>query len=181
MVPLSPHPIDRALNKLDGGFSTAVYTWSRAHPACSRPLALVYYGLPLALALLLPHYARPAAVLRRLALAAVLALPLYLLCPAVGPAHLGEPWAPRNCMPSLHQSWTLLLLLLARGKARWAALTWAALTAVATLSTGEHYTPDLAAAVPFAFAVDLLATRMEKLLSARVPRWPAPEAGALSP
>ncbi|MGA9529710.1 MAG: phosphatase PAP2 family protein [Terriglobales bacterium] len=62
---------------------------------------------------------------------------------------------PRNAMPSLHMTWALLVLWISRDMRRgtWHAAIFAILTAVATLSTGEHYLVDLVVAFPFALAI----------------------------
>lgn len=65
------------------------------------------------------------------------------------------PSAPRNCMPSLHLSWALMVLLNARGLnriARAGAAAFLVVTVVATLGLGEHYLVDLVVAVPFTMA-----------------------------
>lgn len=61
---------------------------------------------------------------------------------------------PRNAMPSLHMAWALVLLWISRDlrRGRWLAAVFAFLTAVATLSTGEHYLVDVIVAFPFALA-----------------------------
>lgn len=114
---------------------------------------------------------------------------LYHLFPAAGPAFAfpGFPALPpasavspaaapldvayvRNCMPSLHTAWALLIALNARGLARpfrcFAVLYFVA-TVLATLISGQHYLIDLVVAVPFALAMQSLA---ESLLARR---WPA--------
>jgi hypothetical protein len=111
-------------------------------------------------------------------LAGTLILPLYLVCPAAGPKYLlrdAFPWhvpdaaqppgaaamppmnpSPdgMNAIPSGHFAWALLIFWFARhygGKlALWTAGVYAALTAFATLGTGEHYVIDLVLSVPFA-------------------------------
>jgi len=98
---------------------------------------------------------------------------LYVLCPATGPSHAfgtGFPGAlpnpssvslqlaffapdsPRNAMPSLHVTWAVLLARSTAGarlSIRIAAYTFAALTALATIGSGEHYIFDLIAVAPF--------------------------------
>ncbi len=105
-----------------------------------------------------------------------LAVPLYLLFPVCGPAfafptfpHLAavpHPHpvtlsAPPNGVPSVHMSSALLVLWLLR---RWrvglvCGAAFVALTAFATLGSGQHYLFDLLCAVPFACGVYLLAAR----------------------
>jgi hypothetical protein len=112
--------------------------------------------------------------------AAILGWLLYNLVPAAGPRFfLGpdfikpslaygqlksvaiEPYVMpdtvfRNAMPSLHMTWALLLAWSARRLAlgiRIFAISFAVLTAIATLGTGEHYLVDLVVAFPFALFV----------------------------
>jgi hypothetical protein len=74
------------------------------------------------------------------------------------------PWAPgaaRNCMPSLHLAWALILwrtTVGARAAVRWAAIAFVLVTALATLGSGEHYLVDLIVAAPFAVALLALVT-----------------------
>jgi hypothetical protein len=104
---------------------------------------------------------------------------LYLLFPVVGPlAAFAEvfphsppaasdvlshplPWFPdmRNCMPSLHTSWVLLVWWHARPLARWVRIfagIYLVCTLLATLGLGMHYAFDLVVAVPFVTAVQAL-------------------------
>jgi hypothetical protein len=115
-------------------------------------------------------------------LVAVIGVQCYKLFPVCGPAYLpfgnecfyyhgscsisqffnGVPYMisindqwPRNGMPSLHMSWALLSWWACRERPtlRWVMLTFALLTAIATLAYGEHYLIDLAAAFPFSLAI----------------------------
>jgi hypothetical protein len=102
------------------------------------------------------------------------AMPFYLLVPAAGPvyafAHFPEASAynvsvaivhPRNCMPSMHVTWALLLVLNARQPVfRAGLLIYAVLTMLATVGCGEHYFIDVIAAVPFTFAVQWISHRI---------------------
>ena len=107
-----------------------------------------------------------------------LAALLYWLCPGTGPSHafgslfprnlppiegvdLGlapfAPESPRNAMPSLHAAWAIMLVRStagARRAVRYTAMIFAALTAIATIGSGEHYLIDLIAAVPFMIALE---------------------------
>jgi hypothetical protein len=63
---------------------------------------------------------------------------------------------PRNAMPSLHLAWTLLAWWYSRGLSwmeRAIAFAFLALTAFATMGTGEHFFADLVVAFPFALLV----------------------------
>jgi hypothetical protein len=62
-------------------------------------------------------------------------------------------------MPSLHMGWTLLVWWYSRGLSRaerLIAFAFLALTAFATLGTGEHWFVDLVVAFPFALFIDAL-------------------------
>jgi PAP2 superfamily len=62
-------------------------------------------------------------------------------------------------MPSLHMAWTLLVWWYSRGLSRaerLIAFVFLALTAFATMGTGEHWFIDLVVAFPFALFVDAL-------------------------
>jgi hypothetical protein len=66
------------------------------------------------------------------------------------------PSVPRNCMPSLHTGWALLVFWQSRAFGRWGRVFGASflvLTVLATLGFGLHYLVDLIAAVPFAVMV----------------------------
>jgi hypothetical protein len=143
----TPRTLDAAFLRIDGGVSMAIYHWAIAHPALGLPINLVYCGLPLVAALVLCTSPRRITCTAVLLVASALAPLFYLMCPAVGPAHLGQPGEPRNCMPSLHLTWALLLAWYSVRRLRAAAWIFAGLTAFATLATGEHYWIDLVAAL----------------------------------
>lgn len=68
---------------------------------------------------------------------------------------------PRNCMPSLHSGWALLVWWNARplaAPARWAATAFLAVTLLATVGLGFHYAVDLVAAFPLTMAVQAWGT-----------------------
>jgi PAP2 superfamily len=69
---------------------------------------------------------------------------------------------PRNAMPSLHMSWTLLAWWYSRGLSwseRLVAGAFLAWTVAATLGTGEHWVADLIVAFPFALMIQALCSR----------------------
>ncbi len=146
---LTPQTIDPALLRMDHGWSSALYRWTLAHEACRLGLNAVYYGLPIFFAFVLVASPRRMNWARAWLIAALLAPLFYVAFPAVGPAHLGDPGAPRNCLPSVHLSWALLCVVYIAPRLRSVALVFALLTAVATLGTGEHYLIDLIAALPY--------------------------------
>ncbi|MEO8576046.1 MAG: phosphatase PAP2 family protein [Gemmatimonadales bacterium] len=117
------------------------------------------------------------------AVSGTIAALLYILCPATGPAHAFKsgfpshlpdsstvslilapyaPLSPRNAMPSLHFGWGVLLARStagARRSVRLIALSFAVMTAIATIGSGEHYVLDLIAAVPFVVALEAATAR----------------------
>jgi hypothetical protein len=141
-------------------------------------LASISYGLlPVIMVAILCFYLwwRPVSetlgVAKALFLNLFLAVPLYLLFPVCGPrfAFAGFPFsqpvhlipnvisiaAAPNGVPSVHTSTALLVLWFSR---RWtplftAAWIFLALTAFATLGSGQHYLFDLFSAVPYAVLV----------------------------
>lgn len=79
------------------------------------------------------------------------AMPVPAFLPAAGETVLGS--LARNCMPSLHFAWALLVWWHARGMhalVRGSAALWVALTGLATLGFGFHYAVDLVVAVSVA-------------------------------
>lgn len=159
VVAFTPHLIDAALSSLDHGASIALFHWTLRHRACFRVLAIVYSGLPVAAALCLLDSPRRIECAWALALSSVGAPVFYLIFPAVGPAWVAVAGAPRNCLPSMHVTWALLLVIYAAPRWRGCAAGFAILTACSTIGLGEHYLIDLAAAVPYTIAVWLLVRR----------------------
>jgi membrane-associated phospholipid phosphatase len=158
---LRPQTVDAQLLAADRmlGFDTVRI----AHMLCGTSarfwtLSLAYMALPLAINA--AWIAEQSTQLRRACIVAGCAcFAFYCAFPAVGPGwydwvHGTAGMFPRNCMPSMHFGWALLLALNARS--RWlAAALWAyaALIALATIGLGQHYVCDLIAAVPFTLAV----------------------------
>jgi hypothetical protein len=179
-------PVVSALDGAFGQPSLLVGRAADVHPALLTLMSFVYVLLPVTMAgiLALERRRLPApsrSMLRSILVAAVGGYALYQIFPVVGPGPLlGSrfPWggplpaggersllvarldAARNGMPSLHLGWALLLYWHGRtlGRAaRAGTALWLALTALATLATGQHYFVDLVVAVPFAALVDVLA------------------------
>lgn len=111
---------------------------------------------------------------------------LYLTFPAAGPVYVAGPEYPgsplplsvlrhwpiqmvplswreaRNCMPSLHVTWALLIWFNCKPFSRVVrrlAFAFVLITLFDTLGTGEHYLIDLVVAFPFAVAVQALCAR----------------------
>jgi len=185
---MCPLKLDRYLYALDRTYGApaafVVGRWFEASPALYRFEALIYYSLPLALAALYAAHLRwrpkggPVDILRLLYVNAVVGFSLYFLYPASGPVYaFGQdfPWRPPavlalapvaigeapNCVPSLHLAGALFIWWNLRGwrRARPVALAYLALTALATLGSGEHYLTDLCVAFPYALLAQGIATR----------------------
>ncbi len=134
-------------------------------------------------------------MLRLLIATVFLGWALYNVVPAVGPvyflgrdftgplpsysqlSHLGlekivmPASVYRNAMPSLHMTWALLLWWNSRKLGRIThlfAATFAFLTGLATLGTGEHYFIDLVVAFPFSLLIQCLCTRRSTDLRLRL-------------
>jgi hypothetical protein len=144
-----------------------------------RAVGPIYEALPLVLAL---GWAieRSQTLLRASVIGALMAFPLYLLFPAVGPqyvfanfpvsdgATVAAAWMhPRNCFPSMHLTWAMLVAMNVRNpRWRWLFVLYAVLMALAAVAGGEHYFVDMIAAVPFAFAVQRTAVAYPALVGA---------------
>lgn len=161
VIRMTPHTRDALLLQWDFGVEAAVRSWAVASPLMPT-IEVVYNALPFAviLAVAATSGAMRSRLLWALGLGGALVVPCYVLCPAVGPVHLAEPYAFRNCMPSMHLTWALLLPVHLRGRFRWAAWFFAAITALTTLATGEHYLPDLIAALPWTALLTLIASQI---------------------
>lgn len=146
-------------------------------------LEVVYESWPLAIALACSLWIGEGKQARRavlaFALSCIFGIACYYVVPACGPGYLRGPafaMAPfsspdtaslnptlidmpmtydRNCMPSLHVTWALLVALLCNDSRRWRWVGWsfAFLTAIAAMWNGEHYLVDIVAAFPFAYAL----------------------------
>jgi PAP2 superfamily len=164
---LTPHPIDASLSGVNLYVATSVMRWFAAHLWLSFGIRTVYSALPLAMAVVLAWSNHRIALARALAFAAILAVPIYLAFPAVGPLHVSDPLAARNCIPSLHLTWALLLVPYGN---RPLCIIFALLTALATLATGEHYPIDLLVAIPFAVLVHAVCASIHAHTRAWQPR-----------
>lgn len=145
-----------------------------------QTLLLAYASIMLVMAWVVLMHLRLRSSRWALALAAMLLAgcvggALYHIFPAVGPkfafpsfpampspAGLSAAAAPadlalvRNCMPSLHTTWALLIVINTAGLrrlCRWGAAAFAACIIAATLVWGQHYLIDLIVAVPFTVAM----------------------------
>ncbi|HWR53007.1 MAG TPA: phosphatase PAP2 family protein [Bryobacteraceae bacterium] len=164
----------------------------REFPALASLAFRSYIAMPLAIASLYAiwfsreHRSRPQVNIVVMAIAMSLAgYVAYFAVPACGPAYqfgaafpgdapdaallsgapvpLTIPGAPRNCLPSLHLAWALMVLLNTRRLSlpiKAGAAAFFALTALATLGLGEHYLVDLVVAVPFTVGFQAMCNRL---------------------
>jgi hypothetical protein len=153
----TPHTIDASMLSLDQrwffNISTATWHWAQMHQLVGVFFSLIYFSQPCVVVLLLVDLDAKNCwrLVLVLLMASICAVPFYLLFPAVGPVYMGAPNAHRNCLPSLHLSWAILLWRAAKpGWNSWAMALFALLTAISTLTTGEHYLIDLIVALPYA-------------------------------
>ncbi|MFO0735778.1 MAG: fused MFS/spermidine synthase [Labilithrix sp.] len=114
--------------------------------------------------------------------AGLLGIALYHAAPAAGPSSYWQMYPQhvpplarafdelrdvadtryRNCLPSLHTTWALLVVWHARSLGRAAQVAfaaWAGAIVLAMLGLGEHYLIDVVVSVPFAVAVRALTSR----------------------
>jgi hypothetical protein len=168
----------------------ALHSWLHsasllAYIGLAVPIAVVYSGQ------LVRFKEKAWPVMLAFLITGPLGIVFYNFFPACGPVHvfagfpfqqfptadlprlLLEPVAvvgPRNAIPSLHMAWTLLAWWYSRGLSWWEraiALTFLALTVVATMGTGEHYFVDLIVAFPFALMIQALCAYPLKWKDAR--------------
>ena len=182
---LCPRTLDATLRQIDlalhlDGFAMTSWLIRRGWYFWVAP---VYYSLPLVMAVAW-CLERSRVLLRVAAVGPLLALPFYLLVPAAGPEYafhdFPQPDAsavaaatfhPRNCMPSMHVAWALLLFMNAQNRAwRILLLVYAALTSIATVAGGEHYFVDVIVAIPFAFGVQWFVDRFWAQIEGKVRR-----------
>ncbi len=101
----------------------------------------------------------PERFLGKVAATTVIGSLFYFVVPACGPYFYltSTATAPRNCMPSLHMTWALMVWYQVRGKSlpvRLAADLFLLFNVIAMVGFGEHYVVDLIAAVPFWFMME---------------------------
>jgi PAP2 superfamily len=185
---IRPATIDGALRSADMLLRLDSFAFSRfcaAHTQVYWILSPVYAALPFALAVAW-IVTKSRVLLSACVIGPALAFVFYLLVPACGPLYAFPHWPasdlqvvqpamifPRNCFPSMHLGWALLLALNTKGFWRWTFLIYSVLMALATVAGGQHYFMDVIAAVPFVFAVQAIACR--KFQGGEVPLHVQPE------
>jgi hypothetical protein len=155
----TPVTYDALLARWDFGMAGAVRTWTMARPWLMQPAVVVYEAMPTAilLTILMTRGFDKARLVWSYVVGPTLVVFCYLLFPAVGPIHVGDPNAPRNCVPSMHLTAALFLWVNTRGWLKWVTAAFVLFTALATLATGEHYVFDLVVALPWTWFITVLA------------------------
>ncbi len=176
---------DGLLLQAEAGFGVplerGVITLFREVPAVKAVSSTLYLLLLAALALVhgLRHRLDPRrnTTLAAFLLVGVVGYVIYFFFPVAGPVFTfpgvadGAAWVvppgpvrppavPRNCMPSLHGAWAMVIFFQTRGlrrAVRVAAGVFLAGTLLATLGLGFHYLVDLVVALPLAVVLDGLA------------------------
>jgi hypothetical protein len=161
--------LDDLFSRMDGGTSVQVFHWSQHHPAVAVPFAAAYsaIGVFIAFSLAFGDWRR---IVRAFAYMLLIAPVLYLIFPAVGPAYVTDPSAPINCLPSVHLTTAILGTIYLPRRWKWVGILFVALTAVATLTTGQHYLIDLVASVPFAAMIVKLVNWRPAISHGRAPQ-----------
>jgi membrane-associated phospholipid phosphatase len=160
---LTPMTIDGKLMAIDHSLGISpdrFASWMYMHhPHFFFALAMAYSMLAPVIAL--TWIAEQNHALRRaLLIGASLCWLFYVLFPAVGPIYYTHPVGielPRNCFPSMHFTWALLLALNSRSWLRWPLWLYSLVIAFSTIATGQHYVIDLIAALPYTAAVQFAA------------------------
>jgi hypothetical protein len=100
------------------------------------------------------------------------AFPELPLSSALTPAPaILDPHYVRNCMPSLHMTFALLIVINTDDLSRTVrsfTIVFTALTIIATLALGQHYLIDLIVAAPFTCAIQAMARSIVSF------KWPSP-------
>lgn len=180
-----PMTFDPALYVIDGllpvPVARLVADFAAAHDWAHAILSIVYHSLFATFATIIVLDRRvgdhPGKFISLVMLVGLLGFLLYFIAPGVGPqvafydrygGMLPDPAkvelvrfaapiaAPRNAMPSLHTTYTLVMLIAAvRFGAGWLAVAglFTLLTVLSTMGLREHYVIDLVVAVPLALAI----------------------------
>ena len=169
IISLTPHPLDPLLHRVDVqfGFNPSGLATSLQRHWSYAIIGQLYLALPFVVAIVLSFSDHRKTLTRACIVCALLTIPCYLLVPGVGPAHVGEPDVdvlPRNCIPSAHLAWALLLFWNSDQRSlRYLTGFFVLATIAGTMVTGEHYLIDLVLAFPFAVAVQALSVEQRRL------------------
>ena len=183
-IELRPQTYDAWAYAADGTLGVQLSFWLgrifATAPLLATVALLIYCTLPVAFMVLLVLHVRGQGppvydLLPSFLCVAVCGFVTYLIFPITGPLFvfgdafpaappaveqvlagpLAVPDVPRNCMPSLHTAWALLLWWHARALGRWwqlAAGVFLSFTILATIGFGAHYAFDVVVAFPSTLA-----------------------------
>jgi hypothetical protein len=167
LIRIFPNTVDFALLRADHiiGFDPVAFAHGVSqHKIIMAPIIIGYTLLPAVIGVAWvaeqDRRARRSAII-----GGTLCWVFYAIFPAVGthnydwPTGVASQVLPRNCLPSMHLTWAILIAWNARSRSLRAVLWgYAVLTAIATIVVGDHYLVDLIAAVPYSAAVQWLSS-----------------------
>lgn len=159
---LIPHPIDAKLMAIDNFLHLnplRFMQWCLHMPAVSLILLVSYNLIPLIIGIAWV-WEQNEIMRRSLLIGGVICWPFFFLVPAIGPIHVltGDRSVGTTCFPSMHLTWTLLTAINSKTNMKYALWGFVGLTAASTVGLGQHYFIDLIAAIPYAFAIQKIAT-----------------------
>lgn len=133
--------------------------WCLHMPAVSLILLVSYNLIPLIIGIAWV-WEQNEIMRRSLLIGGVICWPFFFLVPAIGPIHVltGDRSVGTTCFPSMHLTWTLLTAINSKTNMKYALWGFVGLTAASTVGLGQHYFIDLIAAIPYAFAIQKIAT-----------------------
>jgi hypothetical protein len=201
-IPLHPTTLDALAYAADGTLGTQVTfvlgRWFSSVPALAMTSGVAYVTLPLAFMVVVVLHLRASGppvleVLPTFLTVAIVGFTIYNFFPLVGPLYafegvyphsepavaavlaspLSVPDVPRNCMPSLHTAWALVIWWQARPLGRWVrvlACVYLVFTVLATVGYGAHYVFDVVVAAPSTMACQVLCMRVPER-ARRFRRW----------
>jgi membrane-associated phospholipid phosphatase len=162
-----PNTIDASLLRIDHAIGldpVRFYSWIfEQHHLLFSALQSVYNFLAYAIVILW-LLERNHTLRRALLIGGIGVWFFYALFPAAGPVYYANgltATALRNCLPSMHFAWALLLPLNSRSWLRAPLWVYAGLMALATVAIGQHYVIDLIVAIPYTFVVQRIACYLQ--------------------
>jgi len=164
-----PHTIDARLWRWDEALHLdplALIYFMEEHARLWYAMQVIYLALPIVMAIAW-SVEQNLTLQRAVAIAGVAGWIFAAMFPAVGPHWYldGYSYTTRHCIPALEWTWALLLALNAPSCLRVPLWIYSIALAFAAVLLGEHYLIDLLVALPYAFALQWLATRLPSLVA----------------
>jgi hypothetical protein len=164
-----PHTIDARLWRWDEALHLdplALIYFMEEHARLWYTMQVIYLALPVVMAIAW-SVEQNLTLRRAVAIAGVGGWIFGAVFPAIGPHWYldGYSYTTRHCIPALECTWALLLALNARPRLRLPLWIYAIALAFAAVLLGEHYLVDLIVALPYAFALQKLATWWPSLVA----------------